>query len=228
MPNVIDSSFLNAFLSGTNTRLFISALSFFDLTNERDEPTNSLKQLVNADINERKSQMKSLLEQHYSNIFELELTRATPKQFEEALDQYGLGGDTKRKARAFLIQAIQYAGIPMSEIITRRTRTSKPRKRTNPNSSGTTSGTSKSSTVKKNVSNRSDSNSSASTITINLRNDERVTLAAEVNIMTIHSEDRDFLLGLVDQIKEHDEAVRAWKEGEEDDSYEDEEDNRLF
>ena len=75
---------------------------------------------------------------------------------------------------------------------------------------------------------KSDSGSNASTITINLRDDERVTLAAEVNIMTIHPEDRDFLLGLVDQIREHDEAVQAWKEGEEDDGYEDEEDNRLF
>ena len=206
VPTPLDNSFLYTFLNGTNARLFVSALHFFNLIDENRRPTSELEKLA-TDVDNRKSILKELLKKHYPNVFALDLERTTPGQFDAAFDNFGFSSDTKRKAKTFLVQAMQYTNIPVAEIVTKRTRrpknaVKKPRKQQDIRETKPAPSTKASSTPEK-----PKSTTSHSTKTITLRNGDRISLIADVDPFTLHPEDRDFLFGLIDSFKDHEESI---------------------
>ena len=229
LPTQLDNSYLYTFHNGTNARLFVSALDFFNLINGEREPTDELEQLVISEEPDRKKLLEEILKRHYPLVFENDLSRVTPSQFDSALDSYTLTGDTRRKQKAFLVRAIQYAGIKLNNIITKRTRTSKPRKSRKTSSSGTNGGTTKGTEAGKSSSGSKKGGGTANTKTIRLRNGEPVTFSAEISLFNLHPADREFLLGIVDQLQEHKENVEQWLEERADDEEEEfEEEQGLF
>ena len=123
VPSIIDRSMFPTY-SGTLQGQIIGTLQFLGLINEDGVPSEELHKLVAADTEERKTLLKPLLEKKYSNLFNVGLTKITPSQFESlfSTENYGVGGDTRKKARAFLFFALDYAGIPYSKLLKQRTR----------------------------------------------------------------------------------------------------------
>jgi hypothetical protein len=123
IPQRIDRSFWGARLSGAYGGQLMAALRFLGLIKDDNIPTTTLEQLAQGDREQRKTILRQLLEANYPTVFELDLERATPGQLEEAFKRYKLTGETVRKAVTFFVHAAQYADVPLSQFITKRTKT---------------------------------------------------------------------------------------------------------
>ncbi len=119
----------------------IGALKFFRLIDNDGIPDPSLKEMA-KNKEHRKTAIRELLKKHYPNISENDLAGASPGQLDSKLADktYNISGETKQKARSFLIKAAEFAGLPISTLLkakgprgprARRTRTSAPRQNNN-------------------------------------------------------------------------------------------------
>lgn len=212
VPTQLDNNYLYTFLNGSNARLFIAALKFFDLIDGDRQPNEKLERLA-TDIDERKALLKELLRSHYPDVFRLDLERATNSQLDRALDSFKLSGDSKRKAQSFFVHACQYAGIPISRLITERSRTVVSRKQRKPSSNATAKATS---SPDREVPTTEEPPSAppaarregaANTKTISLRSGGSVTLTVETNWFDVEPDERDFVLELIDKLKDYEQQL---------------------
>ena len=70
-----------------------------------NKPAPALQKLVKSKDEERKQQIKMLLEVGYPEIMMHDLSTMTPRMLDEQLDKYNVSGDTKKKAVTFFLQA---------------------------------------------------------------------------------------------------------------------------
>lgn len=123
VPSRIDRSFWGEKLSGGYGTQLMSALRFLGLLGTDDRPDPVLETMA-KDREQRKTVLRELLRTHYRPALDgLDLERATLGELEERFRRYGLQGETHRKAVAFFVHAAQYAELPLSAHIIRRTKT---------------------------------------------------------------------------------------------------------
>lgn len=199
MPNKIDRSVFPS-QSGVMQGQIITTLRFFDLIDPHGTPSTTLEKLA-ADKENRKELLKPLITKHYRDVIDLGLTKASPLQLDQAFDSYGVSGDTKKKAKTFFIKAAQFVGLPLSVLLTRKTRStggnrrrrSTPRTQEEPNGGEietppqTPAGTTK---------------------TIQLRSGGQLTLSLSVNLFDLVDEERNFVFGLIDQIQAYERGTK--------------------
>lgn len=116
IPNRIDRSFLSS-KSGTIQTYLISTLKFFGLISENGTPTKRLKQMVEAEVDERNKLLGDLVREFYPEIFDgsLDFENATQGQLDEKFTgEYGVQGDTRRKVVSFFMLAAKDGGIGLS------------------------------------------------------------------------------------------------------------------
>jgi hypothetical protein len=119
IPHRIDRSVFRQFSGATATQAFIG-LRFLGLMDDDGVPTAMLATLVNADDDQRRVLLGDLLRKAYPALFELDLTKATAAQFEQALgSNYNVSGSTRTKAARFFLSAAEYAGVPVSPFMER-------------------------------------------------------------------------------------------------------------
>ena len=131
IPKVIDRTMWRS-QSGVVQSQIMMALRFFDLVDDEDRPTQALHRLVDAK-EKRSEHIRALLHHSYHAIIEHDLTKMTPKMLEDAMDEYHVTGDTKRKAVTFFLQAARFADLPMHPLLSgqiRSTLTRRKRQRT--------------------------------------------------------------------------------------------------
>jgi hypothetical protein len=93
-------------------------MKFLGLLTGEDEPTPTLNDLVSGTEDERKLKLKKVIEDSYSELIAIDLTKATRAHFEEKLGElYSATGDTRVKAARFFVSAASYTGIPLSSFI---------------------------------------------------------------------------------------------------------------
>ncbi len=126
VPNKIDGHTFPSMSSQLRSQL-ISGLRFFELIDSEGTPSPLLTELATKDAS-RNEIMKQLIETHYPDIVALDFAKITPKQLDEHLstDKYGVQGDTKKKAKTFLLKAAQYAGFTVHPLLTKITRNRRP------------------------------------------------------------------------------------------------------
>jgi hypothetical protein len=136
VPNIIDRSVFPSMNGATQSQL-LSGLQFLGLIDAKGIPNETLISLVN-EVEKRKENLRAILEARYSNLFAADLTRVTPSQFDSLFSQenYGISGDTRKKAKSFLFFALAYTGVAHSKLLTQRTRSPR-KKRTDANREGT-------------------------------------------------------------------------------------------
>lgn len=123
IPNSIDRSFFQS-QSGTMQGQIIGAFRFLGLIDENGAPSEKMVALVNSSEEERKTQLAGILKQAYTNLFEADLEKITPAQFDAlfSTEIYGVSGDTKNKAKSFFFFALKNSGIKHSKLLTKITR----------------------------------------------------------------------------------------------------------
>jgi len=113
-PSRMDRSYLDKFSGGYQSQV-LAALKSLDLMGPSGEVQPTLTGLVDAaDADARKAMIAEMLRGHYAKPVSLGSTKATQGQLEEAFREYGITGDTLRKAIAFYLAAAKYGGIPVS------------------------------------------------------------------------------------------------------------------
>src|SRR5687767_12495234 len=125
MPHEVNKECFPTY-SGVMHGQIIGALRFFDLIDDSGVPKGPvLEQLaVQKSVARRKVNLLPLLKTAYSDLIKLDPTRLTPSKFDSAFENYGISGDTKRRAKTFFIHAAQFSGLELSPLLTRRTRAS--------------------------------------------------------------------------------------------------------
>jgi hypothetical protein len=205
IPQRIDRSYWGGFLAGGYGAQVMTALRYLDLLKDNNEPTPKLDDLVNG---ERKAVLATLLRERYAPIFSaVDLARVTPGHLDEEFRKsYGISGQTARKVVGFFVQAAQYAGIEVSKHVSDRMRT-----RTTTRKPGTR-------TASRRPKDGNDippkqqepalpaergGESDGRTRTVQLRSGGRLTLSYSVDLFDLDRADRDFVFGLIDQLREY-------------------------
>ncbi|MGC2162642.1 MAG: DUF5343 domain-containing protein [Silvibacterium sp.] len=183
--------------SGVVQGQIMSALRFFGLLNENDEPTPALHRLVESK-EKRHEQVGSLLLHAYRDIINHDLTKMTPKMLDEAMGAYNVQGDTRRKAVAFFLRAARYADMPMSHLLESQIRNTSGtrRKRKKPNGDSDTSihqGTP--------PPDAQPSPPRTTTKTVRLPSGTVITLNISADWLDMSPEERTYVFGLVDSLR---------------------------
>ena len=129
LPSRIDRSVWGPRYSGTTGQQLMTALKSLHLISDSGVPTQNLEDLVSSVGTQRQLKIKDILEFKYSDIFQIDLLRATRSQFNEAFRLVGINDGMLNKCQLFFIQACQDAGIELSTyILARRHGLSAPKK----------------------------------------------------------------------------------------------------
>lgn len=176
LPNQIDRSVWPSHSGATQGQL-LGAFRFLGLADEKDRPSGELRALVEGKQN-RKTTLRRILEKSYRELVSLDLAKASPRQLDEAMRRYGLGGATHRKAVSFFLHAAGYAEAPLSPLLLRKTRVPGVR-RLAPAPRVTARGESR---------------------TIRLRSGGALTLVMDAKFLELAKEDREFVFSLLDQM----------------------------
>ena len=129
LPSRIDRSVWGPRYSGTTGQQLMTALKSLHLISDSGVPTPKLEELVSSTGTQRQLKIKDILEFKYSDIFQIDLVRATRSQFNESFRSVGINDGMLNKCQLFFIQACQDAGIELSSyILARRHGLSAPKK----------------------------------------------------------------------------------------------------
>lgn len=114
LPMRIDRSYLSNMAGSTQTHL-LKALKELDLIDKNAHPTEALKGIISAGMDDRPGLLAESLRSHYAEAIRLP-SGATQSMLEELfLEKYNVTGSTRRKSIAFFLAAAKYAGIPVSQ-----------------------------------------------------------------------------------------------------------------
>ncbi len=189
LPAQVDRSLWPSY-SGAIRGQLLAAFRFLGLVDEGHCPTPALRELVSRPES-RKAALRALLEEHYRELTELELGRATPRQLDEALrGSYGLGGATHKKAVSFFLQAAQYAGMPLSPLLKAKTRTAAFGHRRQPGAAPAEAASPA-------------EPAQGVSRTVALRSGGSLTVTASLDLFGLSAEDRAFVFDLIDRLQKY-------------------------
>jgi hypothetical protein len=211
LPPQIDRSLMQS-KSGTDQANLNATLSVFGLVGPGGEVLPELKGLVHGDEEGRRRVLASLIRERYPQPLYVSEQNGTNQQLQEAFrDVYGMAGaDTRRKAVTFFLHACREAGLPLSPFFP-STRAGSgapgtPRPRRPQKRRATTVPTPEPS---------GDAPPSATTssggdrYSVALRSGGTVEVAVSVNLFAVSTEDRTFVIELVDKLKGYQQEARA-------------------
>jgi len=204
IPPKIDRTLWNQ--SGFMQGLIMNAYRFFHLVDVNSKPSAEFQQLVKSKNEERKAQIKKLLDVGYPEITSHDLATMTPRMLDELIEKYNVGGETKKKATTFFLQAAKFADIPLSNFLTEKIR----------NTSGSRRQRKTDTTAIKITPSRTESGvSTGKTKSVELVSGGTVMLTVDYDPFSLSKEDRDFVYGLIDTLQNYDDSHPADETDEE-------------
>ena len=206
VPLRFDRSFWQVKFSGSNGTQLVAAMRFLRLLVD-DSPTKALDTMVNSTIEEWRMILRVILTESYVIVPFEELPRATPAMVRQWFSNYPIDGHTLRKAISFFVNAAKEADIPMSNAVAKMAKIrSKPTsysgiaeeaRQASPTQAKTGKPSAKSIQI-----GQIDSPNTNRTL-INLNSGGSVSLSVAVDLFQLSDTDRDFVLHLIDLIKNY-------------------------
>lgn len=207
VPNRIDRSVFPGQSWAVQGQL-LAALRFLGLIDEDGKPLPALVAVAVPDEEARKTVLRRIIADKYSQLFALDLVKTTPSELAEKMGAaYSVTGDTREKAIRFFLAATSYLGIPLSPLLNRdkarpangpgarRRRVTRPRpteqepppQAPTPQAT-TTGGTSRS---------------------IQLRSGGTLTISATLDLFSLIAADRSFVFELIDKLDSYEKQTGA-------------------
>jgi len=183
--------------TGSIQSLIMGAYRFFGLIDDQSKPTKRLHDLV-AHRDAPNDYVKSILEEKYAEVIKHNLSTMTEALIDEYFEEaFGVQGDTKRKSITFFLQAAKAVGIPLSKFLQ-----SQVRVRTT--GSGRTRRRGDDDIIEDETNGDAEEKpSGGDSKTIELRSGGTLTLNVSVDVFAMAAEDRNFVFGLIDQLREY-------------------------
>lgn len=121
MPNSVEKGFFDSY-SGAIQGQIIGAFRFLDLIDESGSYKGEVLERLATEksVGARKTNLRPIIKSRYADIVNLDLRRLTRSQLDAAFDDYGVSGDTKKKAKAFFLKAAKFVELEVSAQLTRR------------------------------------------------------------------------------------------------------------
>lgn len=209
----IDSKILEeSGISVVNDRFkLIQVLRFFGFIDEKNNITDSYHVFFSSDDNIKKEYLRGEVIRRYPEIFENDLTVISNEKIQELFKRkYDVAETTIKKAVMFFINLMRYLGIPINPALTRRipyTRAirkgrievKKPDLFVKELKNETATENSKLPKKIENIEVRTNEQ------TVKLQSGGEVTLKVSIDLFTLNKNDRDFVLELIDSLKEYNE-----------------------
>lgn len=123
---MIDRSYWGERFSGSNGTQLVTALRFLGLIDSSGRPLTRLIQLVSASGNQRSEVLKQISYSAYDFLIDrsFDPQAATYTQLEKVFyEVYNVTGDVARKCVKFFIELGSDAGVPLSPLIMKKSRT---------------------------------------------------------------------------------------------------------
>jgi hypothetical protein len=194
IPPRIDRSVMDN-LSGTTQSYLLAALRSFDLVGEDLEVRPGLEALARKQ-DQRPQLMAELLHRFYAEQIQLGQETATSGQLAESFRSYDLSGETVRKAIRFFLHAADFADIKLSPYF----KTPK----TNAAAAGRVGGRRRAkAAARAQTSSVVPSTPDGQSHTVELGSGGTVTLSVAVNLFDLSTTDREFVLGLIDTLRNY-------------------------
>jgi hypothetical protein len=186
--------------SGVMQGQIIGALKFFELIDENGIPQGTaLERLAQQKtVGRRRTNLLPLLKSSYSDIIKLDPARLTPSKLDAIFENYGISGDTKRRAKTFFIHAAQFTGLELSPLLTRRTRASAGKRKKQVQHSET---------QLSNLDRDRNGKNGEDAVTIQLSGGVTLTVSLAGTLTRLSKQDREFAFGLIDSVNEHKTSV---------------------
>ena len=209
VPNQIDRSVFPGMAWTAQTQL-LSALRSLRLMSEDGKPTPRLHALAVTDEDKRKKALEQIVREHYAEIFELDLMKTTPAELDQRMTEaFDITGDTRKKAVRFFLAALDHLSIEVSPLF------GKPRSRKR-------TGNGPARRTRRRRTPASTSNQSpaqpdqgGTSRTIELRSGGTLTLSVSLDLLRVSSDDRTFVIGLVDKLDEYERSDAPNEKGNE-------------
>lgn len=181
----------------------LTGLRFLGLIDEDGKTSPALVRLA-EDIENRKKNWETLLNARYDFVLhKVDLSTATPKQVNDAMASYGATGvDTQAKAVRFFLSAAHFAGLKLSPYLLKDRKPVSGRRR-------------RPVTKKSSAENgpplrppEQSTGASAQGLSIDLKSGGSLTLTAKVDLFSISTEDRNFVLKMIDALRQYPESAK--------------------
>lgn len=193
MPPRIDRSMMIGMAGGTQTAL-MQLLRQFDLIGDSNEVRGSLMRMSQGDETFIEG-LREILRTFYAAQLEIGRQQGTPAQLAESFHASGYTGSTLRKAITFFLHAAKAAELPLSPHFrppkaspsTSRAKRPRPSKAQQPQVESAAQA----------------SAPAAESHTIELLSGGTITVSCTASFLALTKDDRDFLFGLVDQLKDY-------------------------
>jgi hypothetical protein len=206
VPNRIDRSVFPGLSGGVQTQL-LAGFKFLGMIDDAGKPLEAMHSVAVADDDARKRELRAIIESRYSDIFALDLLKTTPAELSERMGEaYGVSGTTRTKAVRFLITCLDYVGVKVSPLL------AKPRPGPKAGAGSPRKKAARKSAAKRNRNNdrinAQPEQPSGPSQTIELSGGT-VTLSASLDLFALDAADRDFVFGLIDQMRSYESAQGA-------------------
>lgn len=216
VPPRIDRSLMNS-KSGTDQANLTNALTAFGLVDSTGVVQPRLRQLAATDDEGRKPILAAMVREYYPKAVAVSEANDTEAALNEAFrDEYGLNAaETRRKCVTFFLHALRLAELPVSAHF----------KQTRPGSGapGTprlkrTAGRKRGVTTPNGVEGTSDQPPAPApkgdTYTVELGSGGSVSVVVSVDLFALTTDDRNFIIELVDKLKGYPKAAPPQKEAD--------------
>ena len=202
VPPIIDRSIWRTQPGGVQGQI-MGAMRFFNLIDEANKPTEHLKRLVEK-REHRPAAIRALLEWGYAKLIAGDLTKMTAKMLEDGIEQYGVSGETKKKAVTFFLQAAKFGDLALSPYLQAQIRaTPGTRRRRRKDDDGEV--------VETAVGSESTGSSKGQTQTVELKSGGSVAITVDVDLITLDQSDRNFVFELIDKFKSYGKSEKPGK-----------------
>lgn len=204
VPSHIDRSTMATMAGNVQTNL-LNALRYLELIQEHGAPTERLYQFVKSEGAERQGLLREMLRSAYGFLWTdgFDLSNATGATFDERFKRVA-SGDTARKAEAFFLAAAKDADMPISRFITARgSRGPRSRQRRPIIQNGLNGKASQTRhETQEEVMPPPPPPPGGNTKTVTFSRGGILTVSVSVDLFTLTRHERDFVLGLIDQMNE--------------------------
>jgi hypothetical protein len=202
-PPIIDRSIWRTQPGGVQGQI-MGALRFFNLIDESNRPSENLRRLLDKKEHREKA-IRALLEWSYADLIKGDLTKMTSKMLEDGIEQYGVSGETKKKAVTFFLQAAKFGDLAISPYLQAQIRaTPGTRRRRRKEEYGETGGEPAS------IASASGA-SQGHAQTVQLKSGGSVSITVSINPFDLEQADRTFVFDLIDKLKAYAKGDKAGK-----------------
>jgi hypothetical protein len=192
VPPIIDRSIWRTQPGGIQGQI-MGALRFFNLIDDANRPTENLRRLIEK-REHRQAAIRALLEWGYAKLIAGDLTKMTAKMLEDGIEQYGVSGETKKKAVTFFLQAARFADLPLSPYLQAQIRATPGtrRKRARREDEGIDASPPMEA-----------QGSGGTTKIVTLKSGGRISLTVSIDPFSLVKDDREFVFSLIDKLSDY-------------------------